>query len=185
MSLICSDTLTSDTTLSGAIFRWGYGSSNRRYLLNWYSLLIYSKSESTLDIKLNHKQQLNDLLAFRVIEGVRPLSTMLKSNTYAYRDTLCYCVAQKQLGCTPFPQIHNTLWSAVNMSSNLHQLYQFTIEFKALLLSSDGPEQVNYSIHNPVCGIKFQKTDTDGSRGPPSSFLFSSVSHVACVSMHE
>lgn len=37
------------------------------------------------------------------------------------------------------------------------QLYQFTIEFSVILLSSDGPELLNYSIHRLSAGLSFQR----------------------------
>lgn len=67
------------------------------------------------------------------------------------------CVVQKQLDPTPLTETHNTLWSAVNMPVILLQLYQFTIKLNVILLSSNGPKQVNYSIHSLSAGLSFQR----------------------------
>lgn len=68
------------------------------------------------------------------------------------------------------------------MPITLLQPYQFTIEFSVILLSSDGPKQVNCGIQS-VYGIKFPKRDTDGSRGPPLPSRRWSVSH-SVVALH-
>lgn len=39
----------------------------------------------------------------------------------------------------------------------LLQLYQFPIKLNVILLSSNGPKQVNYSIHSLSAGLSFQR----------------------------
>lgn len=45
----------------------------------------------------------------------------------------------------------------MNIPITLLQSYQFTIEFSVILLSSDGPKQVNYSIHSLSTGLSFRR----------------------------
>lgn len=51
--------------------------------------------------------------------------------------------------------IHNTLWFAVNKFIMPLQSYHLTIELSVILLSSDGPKQVNYGIHSLSTGLGF------------------------------
>ena len=86
-------------------------------------------------------------------------------------------MVQKQLGSTPFAMIHNTLWSAVNMPITLLQSYQFTIEFSVILLSSDGPKRVNYSIHSLSTGLSFQRETVTVPEDHPHPPLSVDLSH--------
>lgn len=67
------------------------------------------------------------------------------------------------------------------MPITLLQLYQFTIEFSVILLSSDSPKRDNYSIHSLSIGLSFQRETLTVPEDLLSPLIcLSQCGHVAC-----